>query len=91
MPNNRRNIQVNQPNVEGNETVDKNGWPTPLSSPLNPLKLVVSDGSRGETRSFRAMSTSGEGSTPESETKVKGNTFDEMSMKVKKTVGNSLS
>lgn len=58
MPDLRRNLQVNQPGIVGNEVNDKNGWPTPLTDPSNPLKMAVTNGSNGEQRNFDPTSTS---------------------------------
>ena len=58
MPDNRRNLQINQPGIQGNETVDKNGWPTPLTDPSNPLRVKVTNGSNGEQRNFDPVTTS---------------------------------
>ncbi len=59
-PDVRRNLQVNQDGIQGNEEVDKNGWPTPLCDPSNPLKLTVTNGSNGEQRNFDPTSTDGQ-------------------------------
>jgi hypothetical protein len=94
MSDNRRNLQVGQPGIEGNETVDNNGWPTPLNDRTNTLKVVITDGKRGQTKDFRAMSTSGQGelSLPEGHSHPsKDSSYDsDLTIKVKKTVGNSL-
>lgn len=92
MPDNRKNLQVEQPGIEGYATADKNGWPTPLADPSNPLKFVVSNGSRGETKDFRAMETSrqGEHSLPEGQGGVKREGIDDLSVKVKVTKNDSL-
>ena len=58
MPDNRRNLQVNQPGIQGNEELDKNGWPTPLCDPSNPVKMAVVNGSNGEQKNFDPTSTS---------------------------------
>lgn len=58
MPENRRNLQVRQGETQGYESIDKNGWPVPLSDPTDPLKLKVTTGSNGEQKNIRAMSTS---------------------------------
>lgn len=58
MPDNRRNLQVNQPGIEGNDVNDKNGWPTPLTDPSNPVKMAVTSGSNGEQKNFDPTSTS---------------------------------
>lgn len=60
MPDNRKNVQVAQPGIEGYDTADKNGWPTPLVSPLDPLKVTVTNGSNGEQKNIQAMSTDGQ-------------------------------
>jgi hypothetical protein len=92
MPDNRRNLQVRQPGIEGYDPSDKNGWPVPLSDPGSALKVVVHSGMRGETKDFQAMKTSRQNdvSLPEGHSKVRGVSRDEISIKVKKTVGNSL-
>lgn len=61
MPDNRPNIQIAQPHIEGYDVADKNGWPTPLVDPSNPLKLKVTNGSAGEQKNIQAMSTSSKG------------------------------
>jgi hypothetical protein len=58
MPDNKRNLQIRQPGIEGYDVDDKNGWPTPLTDASDPLKLKVTNGSNGEQRNFRAMATS---------------------------------
>lgn len=58
MPDNRRNLQVNQPGIQGNKEVDQNGWPTPLTDPSNPVKMAVTSGSNGEQKNFDPVSTS---------------------------------
>lgn len=58
MPDNRVNLQINQPHIEGNEVNDKNGWPTPLSDPSSPLKMTVTKGSNGSQKNFDPVSTS---------------------------------
>lgn len=58
MPDNRVNLQINQPHVEGNEPNDKNGWPTPLVDPSSPLKMTVTNGSNGSQKNFDPVSTS---------------------------------
>lgn len=58
MPDNRRNVQVRQPGIEGYDTADKNGWPDPLVSPLDPLKVVVTHGQSGTQSNFDPTSTS---------------------------------
>lgn len=60
MPDTRRNLQVNQPGIEGNEPNDKNGWPTPLTSPLDPLKIKVTNGSNGSQSFKTLMATQGQ-------------------------------
>lgn len=92
MPDNRRNLQVNQTGLKGNEQVDENGWPTPLSDQSNPLRLVVRDGSRGSINEFKAMTTSRQGdvSIPEGRSKVEGEKVDDLTVKVKVTNNNSL-
>lgn len=61
MPDNRPNLQIAQPHIEGYETADKNGWPTPLVDPSSPLKMKVTNGSNGEQKNIQAMSTSSKG------------------------------
>lgn len=92
MPDNRNNLQVRQPGIEGYDVSDKNGWPTPLNSPLNPLKMVVSNGSRGEQRDFKAMATSRQNdlSKPEGSGSVSRPGLAPLDVSIKKTVGNSL-
>lgn len=58
MPDNRPNIQVNQPGIQGNKEEDKNGWPTPLTDPSSPIKVAVTNGSNGEQKNFDPVSTS---------------------------------
>lgn len=58
MPDNRPNIQVRQPGIEGYDTADKNGWPDPLVSPLSPLKMAVTNGSNGTRKNFDPVTTS---------------------------------
>lgn len=60
MPDNRPNLQVRQPGIEGYEVADKNGWPDPLVSPLNPLKMVVTNGQNGSQKNFDPTSTAGQ-------------------------------
>lgn len=60
MPDNRPNVQVRQPHIEGYETADKNGWPTPLVDPSNPLKVKVTNGSNGSQSNKTLMATDGQ-------------------------------
>lgn len=89
---NRNNLQVRQEGIEGYGPADKNGWPTPLNNPANPLKFVVRDGSRGEQRDFKAMTTSRQNdlSKPEGDSHVSGKKPEGLTISIKKTVGNSL-
>lgn len=57
-PDLRRNLQVNQPGIEGNDVNDNNGWPTPLTDRSSLLKMKVTNGLNGEQKDFKAMSTS---------------------------------
>jgi hypothetical protein len=59
-PDLRKNLQVNQPGIQGNEVNDDNGWPTPLTDPSNPLKMAVTSGSNGEQRNFDPVATAGQ-------------------------------
>lgn len=61
MPDNRRNLQIKWDGIQGTENVDKNGWPVPLSDPSNPLTVKVTNGSNGEQKNIKAMSTSSKG------------------------------
>lgn len=92
MPDVRKNLQVRQPNIEGVDVNDDNGWPTPLSDPSNPLKMVVSNGSRGETSYIDALSTSRQNdvSIPEGRSSVQGVSKDDLKIAVKVTENNSL-
>ncbi len=58
MPDNRKNLQVRQPGIEGYDVADKNGWPTPLVDPSNPLRVAVVNGSNGEQKNFDPITTS---------------------------------
>ena len=58
MPDNRRNLQVRQDGIQGYDVDDKNGWPTPLCDPSNPVKMAVTNGSSGEQKNFDPTSTS---------------------------------
>lgn len=58
MPDNRQNLQVRQPGIVGYETADKEGWPTPLTDPSNPLKMAVTSGGNGTQKNFDPISTS---------------------------------
>lgn len=91
MPDNRRNLQTQWKGIEGTETIDKNGWPTPLNDPSNPLKIKVTHGSRGEQKDFKAMKTSRQDdvSLPEGRSSVKGVKRDDLDIDVKKTVNDS--
>lgn len=60
MPDNRDNAQVRQPGIEGYDPADKNGWPTPLVSPLDPLKVKVTNGQHGSQEMKRMMATDGQ-------------------------------
>lgn len=60
MPDNRDNVQVKQPGIEGYETADKNGWPDPLVSPLNPLTVKVTNGQSGTQSNKDIISTDGQ-------------------------------
>lgn len=57
MPDNRPSMQVNQPDIIN---VPETNWPTPLVDPSSKLKMKVTNGSNGETKNIRAMSTSGQ-------------------------------
>lgn len=70
MPDNRINLQVPQPGIEGYGVDDKNGWPDPLSSPLNPLKMAVTNGSNGEQKNFDPVATAGQDQLSLTEGKV---------------------
>lgn len=91
MPDNRPNLQVNQL-FEGNDVNDQNGWPVPLVKPSGTLRVVISDGQRGQTRSFQAMATSRQNDvgSPETKTSVPRDGIDGLSVSIKKTDGNSL-
>jgi len=54
----RRNLQVSQPGIEGDEVTDGNGWPKPLTDPSSRLKMAVTTGSNGSQRNFDPTSTS---------------------------------
>ncbi len=69
-PDLRRNLQVNQPHIEGNEVNDKNGWPDPLCDDSSPLKMAVTNGSNGEQRNFEAMACDGQDQLSLTEGKV---------------------
>lgn len=58
MPDNRVNLQIHQPGIEGDDVNDGNGWPKPLVSPLDPLKMTVTNGKNGTQRNFDPVSTS---------------------------------
>lgn len=92
MPDNRKNLQVHQPTLQGDDANDGNGWPEPLTDPSSPLKMVVSSGSRGSQNGFQAMSTSRQNdvSLPEGRSSVQGVGKDGLSVPVKVTTGNSL-
>lgn len=60
MPDNRNNLQVRQPHIEGYEKADKNGWPDPLVDPSSPLKMKVTNGSNGEQIAKTLMATAGQ-------------------------------
>ena len=79
MPDNRKNLQVRQPGIEGYDVADKNGWPTPLTDPSNPLKMAVTNGSSGEQKNFDPVSTSRqkELSLPEGSSKGPGVNYNE--------------
>lgn len=55
MSDNRPSVQVNQPDIIN---VPETNWPDPLVDPSNKLKVVVTNGSNGSQRDFKAMSTS---------------------------------
>lgn len=78
MPDNRKNGQVVQPGIEGYDVADKNGWPTPLVSPLDPLKVTVTNGSHGEMIAKRLLSTEGQDQLSLSEGKYKGSIGNQM-------------
>jgi len=65
----RPNLQTNQ-SFEGNEEVDKNGWPVPLCDPSSPLKMKVTNGQMGEQRNFDPVSTQGQDQLSLTEGKV---------------------
>lgn len=92
MPDLRRNLQVKQDTVQGDDVNDGNGWPTPLTDPSSPLKMVVSNGSRGEISGIAATSTSRQNdvSTPEGRSSIQGISVDGLTISIKKTVGDSL-
>lgn len=58
MPDNRRNLQVRQPGIEGYDVDDKNGWPKPLNDGGSPLKMTVTTGNNGSQKNFDPVSTS---------------------------------
>lgn len=58
MPDNRVNLQSNQPGIEGQRLSDENGWPSPLTDPSSPLKVAVTNGSNGSQKNFDPVSTS---------------------------------
>lgn len=70
MPDNRVNLQINQPGIEGNDVNDKNGWPVPLTDPSSPLKMAVTNGSNGEQRNFDPVATKGQDQLSLTEGKV---------------------
>lgn len=72
MPDNKRNLQIRQPGIEGYDVDDKNGWPTPLTDPSNPLRMKVTNGSNGTLSNFDPTSTSGQAglSLPEGKSTV---------------------
>lgn len=59
-PDNRKNLQVRQPGIEGYDNADANGWPEPLVDPSNPLRMVVTNGSNGEQSNFDPIATAGQ-------------------------------
>lgn len=91
MPDNRVNLQTNQ-SFEGNAVNDGNGWPTPLVNPAGTLSVKIEDGKRGSQTNIQAMSTSRQNdvSLPEGRSKVQGVNRTELSVSIKKTVGDSL-
>ena len=58
MPDTRPNLQAKQDGIVGDDVNDKNGWPTPLTDPSNPLRFAVTHGSSGEQRNFDPVATS---------------------------------
>lgn len=58
MPDNRDNVQVAQPHIEGYGTADKHGWPDPLVDPSSKLRVKVTNGSNGSQSFIAATSTS---------------------------------
>lgn len=74
MPDNRKNLQVAQPGIEGYEVADKNGWPDPLVSPLNPLRVAVTNGQSGTQKNFDPTSTSRQKELSLAEGQVPANT-----------------
>lgn len=75
-PNLRKNLQVHQPGIEGDDVNDGNGWPSPLSDPSNPLKMAVTNGSSGEQRNFDPTSTAGQNQLSLAEGSSAANTGD---------------
>ncbi len=57
MPDNRETLQVNQPDIIN---TPETNWPKPLVDPSSQLKVKVTNGSNGETRSIKAMATAGQ-------------------------------
>jgi len=60
MPDNRPNLQVKQPTIQGYGPDDQNGWPNPLTDPSSPLKVAVTNGSNGSQRNFDPVATQGQ-------------------------------
>lgn len=58
MPDLRKNLQVRQPTNQGDDVNDGNGWPTPLTDPSSPLKMVVTSGGNGTQTNKDLISTS---------------------------------
>lgn len=58
MPDLRKNLQVRQPGIQGDDVNDSNGWPTPLSDPSSPLRMAVTNGQSGSQSNFDPTSTS---------------------------------
>lgn len=52
----RKNLQVKQPNME--YPPEGNGWPEPLTSPSNPLRIGVTNGKNGESTMNDGVQTS---------------------------------
>lgn len=77
MPDNRRSLQVNQPNVIN---LPDNNWPEPLTDPSNPLKMTVTNGGNGTQKNFDPISTSQQdlGAHHKAEGRYKGSIGDQL-------------